>query len=78
MTNKRNSANIIDLVQGLDYTIIDSSRSQCSSRSQYQSHHKPPATATASKPLLPDSHPIYGIVNLALLAIAFYLLWANF
>ena len=77
MTSKRSS--VIDLVQGLDYTVIDSSQYQSSpvpntgSQSQSQSHHTPPA----SKPLLPDSHPIYGVVNLALLAVAFYLIWAN-
>lgn len=33
----------------------------------------------SSKPkqFLPDTHPIYGLVNLALLAVIFYLLWAN-
>lgn len=35
-----------------------------------------PAHATAHR--LPDTHPIYGIVNLALLAVSIYLLWANF
>lgn len=36
------------------------------------------ATATTKLTLLPDTHPIYGIVNLALLAVSIYLLWANF
>lgn len=35
----------------------------------------PPAKTTTT--LLPDTHPIYGIVNLALLTVLIYLLWAN-
>ena len=50
--------------------------SQSSSTVQAMITKTKPARTTTT--LLPATHPIYGLVNLALLAVSIYLLWANF
>ena len=47
-------------------------------RASRMSQATPTTKQTAKPALLPATHPIYGIVNLALLAVSIYLLWANF
>lgn len=54
---------------------------ECSStaRASRMSQFQATLANTKTKPaLLPTTHPIYGVVNLALLAVSIYLLWANF
>lgn len=64
------------------YRVVECSREcsrECSSAARAsrmsQSQATVPTTPTATKT---TNHPIYGIVNLALLTVSIYLLWANF
>lgn len=55
-------------------TVSSAARASRMAQSQATSQAKAKPTA---KLTLPDTHPIYGIVNLALLTVTIYLLWAN-
>lgn len=61
-------------------TVEGTARASRMSQSQSQARATAPNTKAKAKPALltlPDTHPIYGIVNLALLTVTLYLLWAN-